>query len=1112
MVQLKLVPAITKNLFSRHYLDERLKTLPIWTEDNGKSERVFGEIKKLYEKDKSLLPNYEEAQLEENFIKPVLRILGHVFEVQQPSDRSPLKPDYAFFPDEESKREAQKNKGKGEFYKKAIAIGDAKKWGTPLDRKSKGRALYEFNNPSFQIDIYLRDTGVAWGVLTDGKFWRLYYKEKNPVESYYEVDLAEILESGSNTDFKYFYLFFRKETFLKDASGKNFLEKVYSEGVDYAEKVSEDLEKNVYGALKILAQGFLAWQANNLKPTEETVKKIHENSLIFLYRLLFILYANSRGMLKTYKPGYEYYDITKIKVTAFNKKQDGSASEHSSELWIRLRELFKLIDEGSESRKIPKEELYVPPYNGGLFKQDGDYKFLSENSVGDKYVADVLHLLTFSEEEDSKGFIDYSTLEIRHLGSIYEGLLEYKLKIAEENLAAVKEKDKQVWIPENKANGKKILDEAKKDELYLATDKGERKATGSYYTPDYIVKYIVGNTLSPIVEEKLKGAATDEEKIERILSIKVLDPAMGSGHFLVDATNFLANKIVPFIPPEKLKEEKEIEWAKREVVKRCIYGVDLNPLATELAKLSLWLATISEERPLSFLDYHLKVGNSLIGADLQKLSKHPLEVKEATAPTFLSDFMDKEVHDKIKTLVNMHTWIAERAQETIQDIKNIEDVFKQFETNPFRQAFVELANLHTSYWLGNKFSKEEYYEALAAFRQFSKDRSKWEKVKEKEYFKKAQDIAREKNFFQWHLEFPGVFFETGKGKEDPGFDVIVGNPPYGAELDKHDREYIEIIYPYSRENKNTAMIFMELSAGLLNEKGFFGMIVPKSLAFSQKWKKGRDMILPSLLVLTDASKAFEDVLLEQVIVVFPNLDRISENYITSVFDDEKEQPRTIIDKAFCKSTDTLLVGVRDKEAIIFQKMTASKRFMRDISTTSRGLPLQRYVNNKGGTKVYRGDHIARYTLFESGDYLDDKSIDRAASKVKFIRQPKIISQRIVAHVLEPTDHIILMATEDRRGILTFDTVENTVLTDDNFNLSFISALFNSTLISWYAYRFIFNKAIRTMDFDKYYIEKIPLPNIRFTTPIEKRKKMVERGKNIYKKVLQQVESSLEASS
>ncbi|MDI6655133.1 MAG: N-6 DNA methylase [Candidatus Hydrothermarchaeota archaeon] len=409
---------------------------------------------------------------------------------------------------------------------------------------------------------------MAWGVLTDGKLWRLYYRERNPVDSYYEVDLGEILKSGSKSDFKYFYLFFRKEAFLKDATGKNFLEKVYSEGVDYAKKVSEDLEKNIYRALKILAQGFLAWKANNLKPTEEAVKEIHKNSLIFLYRILFILYAESRGLLKIYKPGYEYYDIAKIKVVAFYKKPEGSASEHSLELWIRLKELFKLIDEGSESRKIPKEELYVPSYNGELFRQDGDYKFLSENSVGDKYVADVLSLLTFSEEEGDKGFIDYSTLEIRHLGSIYEGLLEYKLKVAEEDLVAVKEKDKQIWISENKANGKKILDEAKKGELYLATDKGERKATGSYYTPNYIVKYIVENTLLPIVEEKLKGASTGEEKIERILSTKVLDPAMGSGHFLVEATNFLAFLAEQMIEMNK-QENGEIKcfvgWLELEI-------------------------------------------------------------------------------------------------------------------------------------------------------------------------------------------------------------------------------------------------------------------------------------------------------------------------------------------------------------------------------------------------------------------------------------------------------------------------------------------------------------------------------------------------------------------
>ncbi|MDP2767205.1 MAG: N-6 DNA methylase [Candidatus Methanoperedens sp.] len=152
------------------------------------------------------------------------------------------------------------------------------------------------------------------------------------------------------------------------------------------------------------------------------------------------------------------------------------------------------------------------------------------------------------------------------------------------------------------------FDRVKKGQLYLATDKGERKATGSYYTPDYIVNYIVKNAVGPVVEEKWKEAKAKKQSfIEATLSVKVLDPAMGSGHFLVGSIEYLADRLLKAAQEDinagRLYEEAHLtpDWARREVVAHCIYGVDLNDLAVELAKVSLWLTTISKDKPLSFL-------------------------------------------------------------------------------------------------------------------------------------------------------------------------------------------------------------------------------------------------------------------------------------------------------------------------------------------------------------------------------------------------------------------------------------------------------------------------------------------------------------------------------
>jgi len=274
---------------------------------------------------------------------------------------------------------------------------------------------------------------------------------------------------------------------------------------------------------------------------------------------------------------------------------------------------------------------------------------------------------------------------------------------------------------------------------------------------------------------------------------------------------------------------------------------------------------------------------------------------------------------------------------------------------------------------------------------------------------------------------------------------------------------------------------------LTKEGGYFSFIIPKSLAYSQKWASGRKLILDRLGCACDASKAFKEVLLEQMVVV------VSQKFLHKPFyesvsleENEKNEPVSI-SKETSKNTDTILLSTTNKELQVFKKMTASKLFMKDISKTTRGLPFQRYLTkDPKGIPMYRGDHIARYTLYETKETLPEAILSGADKKVSFLCQPKIISQRIIAHVLKPTDHIILMATFDKDGVLTVDTVENTVLSDNRFSYGFMTALLNSKLWSWCAYKFIFSNAIRTMDLDDYYVGKLPLPSIDFDNPKDKK--------------------------
>jgi type II restriction/modification system DNA methylase subunit YeeA len=623
-----------RDLFSNYYLDEHLPETEAWDEVTDETLREAREdIVDLWDREKSTAPNRNESQLEEKFIRPMFRKLGIPFEVEESTSRTQRRPDYGFFESEEAARNAfDRREAGGDFYENSVAVADAKRWGRPLDTRGSGEHERDFENPSYQIHVYLQETPARWAILTDGKKWRLYYgPTSHRLDSYYEIDLPKVLEQGDLGDFKYFYLFFRHDAFLEDASGDSFLDNVYDESNVFAQDLGEDLQDNIYEAIKVLSEGFLEYPENDLSPDD--LDLIHDSSLIYLYRLIFVLYAEAEGreLLDTNNEIYENsYSLNSLKQDVAEEldSADPRFRNWQDDLWSQLDELFKLIDQGSESRGIPEEDLHISAYNGGLFRTAPDEddspeaQFLANYEVGDAYLARVIELLTRSRNGGGKIFVDYSSLDVRHLGSIYEGLLEYQLNVADEPLAL--EEEEYVSADE----GDEVVVE--EGEVYLTTDSGERKATGSYYTPEYVVEYIVENTLGPLVTEiredlMAQSARGDQgfaaEFADQVFELKVLDPAMGSGHFLTNAVDYLAREIIDAQEKqaaqqgiETVEEEHDINWARRQVAQRCIYGVDMNPLAVELSKVSLWLRTLAAEQPLAFLDHHLKTGNSLVVA------------------------------------------------------------------------------------------------------------------------------------------------------------------------------------------------------------------------------------------------------------------------------------------------------------------------------------------------------------------------------------------------------------------------------------------------------------------------------------------------------------------
>ncbi|MFQ5974783.1 MAG: Eco57I restriction-modification methylase domain-containing protein [Candidatus Hydrothermarchaeales archaeon] len=411
-----------------------------------------------------------------------------------------------------------------------------------------------------------------------------------------------------------------------------------------------------------------------------------------------------------------------------------------------------------------------------MFKKDL-YPFFDENELLDNYLAEGIELLSRRRGEGGKGYVDYSSLSIRHLGSIYEGLLEYKLRYAETDLAIEVDRGKEIY--REAEEGEEVA--VSKGDIYRVTDKGERKATGSYYTPDYIVKYIVENTVGPIVDERIdKAEKESKEVVDYLLGIKILDPAMGSGHFLVEATNFLSHRIIEYMQDSGSYEEiPDLNEMKRKVVEKSIYGIDMNPLAVELAKVSLWLDTVSKYKALSFLDHHLQCGNSLIGAGFEDIikalpTKKRKKMKGGDKISSQITLFGSEFSSAVRDMIKKRMEIESLPSDTAMDMRKKERLHE--ETKVLTQRFKEILDIHTSQFFGNKASPGEFYNLIVYIKS---DSGKWGLFKRKTWFQDAMKISKEKEFFNWELSFPEIFFdEYGSMKDSPGFDAVIGNPPY----------------------------------------------------------------------------------------------------------------------------------------------------------------------------------------------------------------------------------------------------------------------------------------------------------------------------------------------
>ena len=438
-------------------------------------------------------------------------------------------------------------------------------------------------------------------------------------------DLFALTEPERRHGLKLFILFFRREAFLPgDADSRTLHQRALEEGRFHQERVASNLSDLVFGRVFPDLARAIAGEA-----PDAPLGEVRDAALVVLYRLLFILYAEDRDLLPVRDERYDDYGLRdKVRGDVGRRKDRGDAfSETAARYWSAIDDLCRAVDAGDPS-------IGLPPYDGGLFDRESA-PLLSRIRLGDRVMADIIDALSFEAGPEGRRYINYRNLSVQQLGSIYERLLEHE--VARDG-----------------------------DEIVVRPNVFARKGSGSYYTPDELVGLILEETIGPLVRARLEAFATETEKLRksrrrlrfrltelkrldpasRLLDLKVCDPAMGSGHFLVGFVDYLADRVIAAmaeaegalegyvsplvedidtvrdtvlrnagaqgwtIRPEQLDDRHVV---RRMVLKRCVYGVDKNPMAVELAKVSLWLHTFTVGAPLGFLDHHLRCGDSLFG-------------------------------------------------------------------------------------------------------------------------------------------------------------------------------------------------------------------------------------------------------------------------------------------------------------------------------------------------------------------------------------------------------------------------------------------------------------------------------------------------------------------
>lgn len=656
-----------------------------------------------------------------------------------------------------------------------------------LDKRQKGATGASKSSPhSLMQELLNASDDHLWGFVSNGLRLRILRDSKSLTrQSYVEFDVEGMMNGEVYSDFVLLWMLCHQSRVEADKPEECWLEKWSQAAQEQGTRALDQLRNGVEQAIKELGQGFLSHMGNaalreKLKtgalPTQEYYRQLFR----LVYRLLFLFVAEDRDLLLHPKADSEsrerynkHYSLTRLRRMASKLR----GSKHV-DAWEQVRLVMDIL-----SGDTGYDALGLPALGGYLFSDEA-IQDLHDCDITNHDFLTAVRALAFIVDKGTLRPVDYKNLRSEEFGSVYESLLELHPVI-----------------------------NADAGTFELRTAGGnERKTTASYYTHDSLVQCLLDSALDPVVDEACRKP--DPEKA--ILDLKVCDFASGSGHFLTAAAHRMAKRLAGIRTEEQEPAPEAIRTALRDVIGHCIYGVDINPMAVELCKVALWMEALEAGKPLSFLDHHIQCGNSLIGATPALLKKGiPDEVFtpiEGDDKAVCKEYKkrNKQERERLQTtlfdmeskpwmhLGNLTTAIMEIdsiSDATVDGVKQKQKQYEEFVRSTSSLYGKFLADTWCASFVWKKTNEFPYPITEEVFRNIEKNPfsvPKWLK-------EEVERLAKEYQFFHWHLAFPDVFYLNGESQKahtgwNGGFDVLLANPPWD-EIKPQEKQFFERVVP-----------------------------------------------------------------------------------------------------------------------------------------------------------------------------------------------------------------------------------------------------------------------------------------------------------------------------